>query len=228
MKEGLDTLRILFYANLLNGQREAPEVIETERKNNEKQESELVKHRSRYYDDSSDNEEAGQNEPKSSSNENTSEKSTSSTTAKTTATTDIESPYENSLQIKLGLKLNEYRHGQYPFDHFVNDYVNENIEIRKEYLDFVQQWNASIKFSFIFYPFFLSTVNKIGNFDINFIFINSNFCLALLNIENKARMYLQRRSIFVHNIFSSVRINPYFKIHVRRNHLIEDALISVC
>jgi hypothetical protein len=41
-------------------------------------------------------------------------------------------------------------------------------------------------------------------------------------------MHFQRRSIFVHNIFSPIRLNPFFKLYVRRNHLIEDALISVC
>lgn len=40
-------------------------------------------------------------------------------------------------------------------------------------------------------------------------------------------MYLQRRSIFVHNILSPIRLDPVFKINVRRSHLIEDALIAV-
>jgi len=41
-------------------------------------------------------------------------------------------------------------------------------------------------------------------------------------------MYRQRHSSFVHSIFSGIRLDPFFKICVRRNHLIEDALISVC
>ncbi|CAF1329352.1 unnamed protein product [Rotaria sordida] len=217
MKEGVSVLRLLFYANLLSSQRDSLEVIETERKNYEKMENELVKRRQRYNDDASDNDEQHENERKSPSSESTSEPSTPSATTTTTKrksineVDEIESPYENLLQIKLGLKPNEYRHGQHPFDIFVNEYANEKIDIRKEYLNFIQQPTSSIQFSFIFYPFFLSTINKI----------------ALLNIESKARMYLQRRSIFVHNIFSSIRLNPFFKIHVRRNHLIEDALISL-
>ncbi|CAF3358329.1 unnamed protein product [Rotaria sp. Silwood1] len=220
MKEGVNALRLLFYANLLSSQRDSLEIIETERKNNEKMENELVKRRQRYNDDASDNEGQRENEQKLPNDENNSEVSTSTAAATKKATTtrkstnqvdEIESPYENPLQIKLGLKSNEYRHGQYPFDVFINECANEKIEIRKEYLNFIQQPTNFIQFSFIFYPFFLSTINKI----------------ALLNIESKARMYLQRRSIFVHNIFSSIRLNPFFKIHVRRNHLIEDALISL-
>ena len=41
-------------------------------------------------------------------------------------------------------------------------------------------------------------------------------------------MYRQRHSSFVHSIFSGIRLDPFFKICVRRNHLIEDALIAVC
>jgi hypothetical protein len=58
--------------------------------------------------------------------------------------------------------------------------------------------------------------------------LNIAFCLALLNIESKTRMYFQRRSIFVDNIFSPIRREACFRIIVRRNHLIEDALIAVC
>ncbi|CAF3132441.1 unnamed protein product [Rotaria socialis] len=221
MKEGLNTLRLLFYANLLGGQRDSSEIIDIERKNYEKTERELVKRRQRHNDTDSDTEQQQQqrNEQQQSDSENVLVASTSSATPATRiktrkATSEIEdtdSPYDNALQIKLDLKPNEYRRGQYAFDIFINEYANEKLEIKKEYLNFIQQPTSSIEFSFIYYPFFLSTINKI----------------ALLNIESKARMYLQRRSIFVHNIFSSVRLNPVFKINVRRDHLIEDALISL-
>ncbi|CAF2034825.1 unnamed protein product [Rotaria magnacalcarata] len=220
IKEGLNTLRLLSYANLLSGQRDSSEIIDIERKNYEKTERELVKRRQRQNDTDSDTEEQQRNEQQQSDSENILEASTSSATTATTrtkirkATSEIEdtdSPYDNALQIKLDLKPNEYRRGQYSFDIFINEYANEKLEIKKEYLNFIQQPISSIEFSFIYYPFFLSTINKI----------------ALLNIESKARMYLQRRSIFVHNIFSSIRLNPVFKINVRRDHLIEDALISL-
>jgi hypothetical protein len=41
-------------------------------------------------------------------------------------------------------------------------------------------------------------------------------------------MYRQRHSSFVNSIFSGIRLDPVFKICVRRNHLMEDALIAVC
>ncbi|CAF0925783.1 unnamed protein product [Adineta steineri] len=215
MKEGLDVLRMLFYANLLRGKRDTLDIIETEYDNDEKMEIELVKRRQRRTDDTNNSENPTTNEQQS-TGENTTEASATSTTTSrtrrsTNANSDSESPYENKLQLKLDIEPNEYRHGQYSFDTFVNEFANEKIEIKKEYLDFIQKPLNTTEFSFIFYPFFLSTINKI----------------ALLNIENKARMYFQRRSVLMHNIFSMIPINPYFKLCVRRDHLIEDALISL-
>ena len=250
MKEGLDVLRMLFYANLLGGERDTLEILETERENDDKMEVELVNLRQRRYDDITDRDEPTQNEQQPTADATNSEASTTTTGASagehdrqqtrrirrsTNERDENESPFENPLELKLGLKPNEYRRGQYPFDDFVNEFANEKIEIRKEYLDYIQRTTSAIRFSFIFYPFFLSTINKIGKINFSILkpckrkfFFSSFFSKAFLNIESKARMYFQRRSIFVHNIFSPVRLNPFFKICVRRDHLIEDALIAVC
>lgn len=40
-------------------------------------------------------------------------------------------------------------------------------------------------------------------------------------------MYHQRRSTLFNSILSGIRLDPVFKIHVRRDHLIEDALVAV-
>lgn len=165
MKEGLEILRMLFFANLLSSQRDAAETIEIEREKDETMEIELVHRRQRHNDDVENNTQTGSTEQSTS----TSEASTASTTegnnrsrATRTSIDDNGFPIENSLQTKLGLRLNEYRHVQYPFDDFINDYANEKIEIRKEYLNFIQRSATRIPFSFIFYPFFLTTTNKIG------------------------------------------------------------------
>ena len=169
MKEGLDALRMIFYANLLSSPRDTSEIIEIERESAEKMDVELVSRRQQRIDDNED-----QEQPPSSS-ETTPEPSTPSAAATTTTTggnnrprtttndkDDNGFPIENALQIKLGLKPNEYRYVQYPFDDFINEFANEKIEIKKEYLDYIQRPSTSHKFSFIFYPFFLSTINKIG------------------------------------------------------------------
>jgi hypothetical protein len=178
MKEGLDALRILFYANLLSGQRDVLEIIEIERENDQKMAIELVKRRQRRYDNDEKPPPQQQDVSESTSETSTSSVAAAEATARdnqskkgasTSEKSEIESPYENALQIKLGIKPNEYRYGQLPFDEFVNEYANEKIEIKREYLDFIQQTTNSIRFSFIFYPFFLSTINKTGKLNTNFI-----------------------------------------------------------
>lgn len=202
MKEGLNTLRMLFYANLLNGERDALEVIEEERENFKEMENKLIKSRERRLgnDDDHDNHDSSnsnsrdnakpsQNERRSLAGDNTSEPATSSPararakrTTSSSESDEISSPYENALQIKLGLRPNEYRNGQYPFNDFVNECANETVDIRREYLNFIQQPN-DVNFSFIFYPFFLTTMNKIGNCVFNLLFF-LDFCRLLSPTEH--------------------------------------------
>ncbi|CAF1526298.1 unnamed protein product [Adineta ricciae] len=229
MYEGLNILRILFYANLLAGERDKIEIIEKERENDQKMEVELVNRRQRHNDDDDNNGEQEQ-EDEQRSQQQTQERSDQHNESRPAASLrvrqrstnfsmrtstsyhdEIESIYESPLQIKLDLEPNEYRHGYLPFDDFINEYTNENIEINTEYLDFVRRGPDVVRFSFILYPFFLSTINKI----------------ALLNIENKVQMYQHRHTSYVHSIVSGIRLDPFFKLNVRRDHLIEDALIAL-
>lgn len=181
MYEGVNVLRIVFYANLLAGERDTSEIIETERDNDQKMDVELVNRRQRQNDDDDEEENMGEQE----SNEaqrNDSTRTSSSTRQRSTSFNmrtstseqdEIESIYENTLQIRLHLEPNEYRHGNLSFDSFINEYANEKLEISKEYLEFIRQRStATPHFSFILYPFFLSTINKIGkNFFISILFI---------------------------------------------------------
>lgn len=172
MKEGLDVLRMLFYANLLNSERDVLDVIETERENDQKMEIELINRRQRHNDDmdnptTEQSTATGQTNsapttPTTPTNASATEGTNRTRTTTTTTVDDNGFPIENPLQTKLALRPNEYRHVRYPFEDFINDCANEKIEIRKEYLNFIQRSSIHIPFSFIFYPFFLSTINKIG------------------------------------------------------------------
>jgi hypothetical protein len=240
--EGLDVLRLLFYANLLGSERDKLETIETERENDQSMDVELTNRRQTRQDDDDDDDDddgggVGSDRPNSEQRTRETGAAASPSRHRTTRVStnqqdEIESIYENPLQIRLGLEPNEYRHGHLSFDDFINEFANEKIEINKEYLDFVRQRSGLVHFSFILYPFFLSTINKIGNRIRSFIVRCTRHCLrfvlALLNIENKVQMYRQRHTSFFHSIVSGIRLDPVFKICVRRNHLIEDALIAVC
>jgi len=189
MHEGLYVLRILFYANLLCGERDNGEIIETERENDQKMDVELVNRRQRHNDDDGNNEEQEHDEQQPQQPEQQDEnrlatatvsprRTRSSSFSMRTSTSEqdeIESLYENPLQIKLNIEPNEYRHSYLSFDDFINEFANEKIEINKEYLDFVRQRPDAPQFLFILYPFFLSTINKIGNF----IFLNQTILIHL-------------------------------------------------
>lgn len=179
--EGLFVLRILFYASLLAGERETLTIIETERENDQRMEVELVTRRQRHDDDPSDDANPGQqtekNEQQSTEQTENRTEATSTTPFRPRSTSfsmrtstseqdEIESIYENPLQVKLDIEPNEYRQGYLPFDSFINECANEKIEINKEYLEFVRQGPDMLHFSFILYPFFLSTINKIGNIEL--------------------------------------------------------------
>ena len=172
--EGLNVLRILFYANLLAGERDTLDIIETERDNEQKMDVELVHRRQRRNDDEDDEENLAEQESSGvQRSDNREEVARTSSPARhrstsfnmrtsTTEQDEIESVYENPLQTRLHLEPNEYRHGHLSFDSFTNEFANEKIEISKEYLEFIRQRSATSHFSFIVYPFFLSTINKIG------------------------------------------------------------------
>lgn len=180
MREGLNVLRMLFYANLLGGERDTLEILQTERDNDQKMEVELVDRRQEHNEEPDQDEPEQQQQQSERQNENISESAGGAAVAVTsprpnrstsfsmrTATTEqdeIESMYENPLQIRLNLEPNEYRHGYLLFEDFINEFANEKIEINKEYLEFIRQRSLNHHFSFILYPFFLSTINKIGKF----------------------------------------------------------------
>ena len=187
MHEGVNVLRILFYANLLGGERDTFEIIETERENDQQMDVELVNRRQQQNNDdggdNSNNEghEPDEQQPQQQTEQPAENRLATATTSprrnrsssfsmrtSTTEQDEIESLYENPLQIKLNLEPNEYRHGYLSFDDFINEFANEKIEINKEYLDVVRQRPDTLHFSFILYPFFLSTINKIGKL----IFLN--------------------------------------------------------
>lgn len=168
MFEGLNILRLIFYGNLLAGERDTLENIETERDNDQKMDVELVNRRQRTNNDGDDDDDQpGEQE----SNE---QQTRSDTRTSTNEQDEIESIYEHPLQIRLHLQPNEYRHGHLTFDYFINEYANEKIDISKEYLEFIRQRTGTTHFSFILYPFFLSTTNKIGK---SFV-----FCFQLIHI----------------------------------------------
>lgn len=94
-------------------------------------------------------------------------------------------------------------------EEFVNDPLNEQIEVDRDFTYFKNDGQG--KFSFLKYNFILSTATKsMGLF-----------------YDNRVRMYSERRLTLLYSLVRGQHATPYLRLKVRRDHLIEDALVNV-
>lgn len=100
------------------------------------------------------------------------------------------------------------------FEEFVNDPLNDQIEVDRDFTHFrdeSQSKSQSKLFSFLKYNFILSTATK---------------SLGLF-YDNRVRMYSERRLTLLYSYLRGQQGTPYLRLKVRRDHIIEDALVSV-
>ncbi|CAK8684197.1 unnamed protein product [Clavelina lepadiformis] len=105
-----------------------------------------------------------------------------------------------------------------PFEEFINEPLNEHVQIDKDYANYRisqqlhdKKQTIPNKFSFLHYPFLLTTVNK----------------TTYLFYDNRVRMFSERRRTLVSSLMQGSFIHPYLKIQVRRSHIIDDTLIQL-
>ena len=94
-------------------------------------------------------------------------------------------------------------------EEFINDPLNDQIEVDRDYTYYKHE--KGVKFSFLKYNFILSTATK---------------SLGLF-YDNRIRMYSERRLTILYSLVRGEQGTPYLKLKVRRDHLIEDALVNV-
>lgn len=124
------------------------------------------------------------------------------------------------LSVELDVSVMDARTTPLPLADFVNEVLSDALEMDQDYLNFynvrgplgVDPEDARFsKTSFMFYPFVLTTMKK---------------TLAMY-FHSRIRMFSEGRISILNNHFSGQPINPYLKLRVRRDHLIEDALIEL-
>ena len=117
----------------------------------------------------------------------------------------------DELTLQLNLDILGCREPLIGWDDFVNDILNEQMDMSR---DFTNLKYGEPKFSFLDYPFLLNAANKsLG-----------------LYYDNRVRMYSERRLTALLTLMqgSLEGLNsPYLRLKVRRDHLIEDALVRV-
>lgn len=116
--------------------------------------------------------------------------------------------YKDELCRVLQLRSLDCRKPFLKHEEFVNEALNEHIEVDRDYTYFKSDQH---KFSFLSHNFILSTATKgMGLF-----------------YDNRVRMYSERRLTMLYSLVHGHQHTPYLRLKVRRDSLIDDALVRV-
>lgn len=96
-----------------------------------------------------------------------------------------------------------------PFEDFINESLNEVLEVDRDFTFF--KVNEEVKFSFQSCPFILTVFSKSRG----------------LYYDNRISMYSERRRSAFYSMTQDTEPNPFLRLKVRRDHIIDDALVQV-
>lgn len=118
-------------------------------------------------------------------------------------------PRVDPLETELGVKTIDCRKPLVSFEDFINEPLNDVLEMDKDYTFFKVE--TENKFSFMTCPFILNAVTKnLG-----------------LYYDNRIRMYSERRITVLYSLVQGQQLNPYLRLKVRRDYIIDDALVRL-
>ena len=116
---------------------------------------------------------------------------------------------QDKLLERLGMDMRKCRNPLVPAVSFINECLNDVVEMDRDFM--YHKENTGTRFSFLNYPFALSTATK---------------SLGLF-YDNRVKMYSERRMTILYGLVQGQVPSPYLKLRVRRDHLIQDALVRV-
>ncbi|XP_008203541.1 ubiquitin-protein ligase E3A isoform X1 [Nasonia vitripennis] len=115
---------------------------------------------------------------------------------------------QDPLAVELAISSLDARIPLIPFTDFYNEPLSDAVEMDKDFAYYKSE--QPMKFSFMNYAFILTPATKsLG-----------------LYYDNRIRMYNERRMSFLQTVVGQPT-NPYLRLKVRRDHLIEDALVEL-
>ncbi|UYV60364.1 UBE3A [Cordylochernes scorpioides] len=118
---------------------------------------------------------------------------------------------EDPLAQSLNVKVINCRKPIIPFEDFCNEPLSDHIEMDKDFACYKAYKAESGRFSFMNYSFILTpAVKALG-----------------LYYDNRIRMFSERRFSVLQSLIQGAPPNPYLKLKVRRDHLIDDALVGL-
>uniref|UniRef100_H3D8E5 Ubiquitin-protein ligase E3A n=1 Tax=Tetraodon nigroviridis TaxID=99883 RepID=H3D8E5_TETNG len=118
-------------------------------------------------------------------------------------------PWVDPLQKELSVRPIDGTKPLVPFEDFINESLNEVLEVDRDFTFF--KVNEDVKFSFQSCPFILTVFNKSRG----------------LYYDNRISMYSERRRSAFYSMTQDTEPNPFLKLKVRRDHIIDDALVQL-
>ncbi|XP_024945758.1 ubiquitin-protein ligase E3A [Cephus cinctus] len=115
---------------------------------------------------------------------------------------------QDKLAMELGIFSLDARKPFIPFNDFYNEPLSDAVEMDKDFAYYKS--DQPRKFSFMNYAFILTPATKTLG----------------LYYDNRIRMYSERRMSFLQTVVGQPT-NPYLRLKVRRDHLIDDALVEL-
>jgi len=121
--------------------------------------------------------------------------------------------YHDEISAQLELSPLDVRVPLIPLEEFYNEPLNEQIEMDRDFACWKMTDSVEkSKFSFMAHPFILNPATK----------------AQALYYDNRIRMYSERRlNLFQSMMSGTLQSNPYLKLQVRRDHIVEDALVEL-
>lgn len=123
---------------------------------------------------------------------------------KSTTSQTIQDPLAKAL----GISALDARKAFIPFTDFYNEPLSDAVEMDKDFAYYKS--DQPMKFSFMNYAFILTPATKTLG----------------LYYDNRIRMYSERRMSFLQTVVGQPT-HPYLRLKVRRDHLIDDALVEL-
>ncbi|CAG9859046.1 unnamed protein product [Phyllotreta striolata] len=114
---------------------------------------------------------------------------------------------------ELGVHVLDCRTPYIPFSEFYHEPLSEAVEMDRDFANYKSETGIRMnpcKFSFMHYPFILTPATKTMG----------------LYFDNRIRMYSERRISFLQAV-TGLPSQPFLKLKVRRDHIIDDALVEL-
>ncbi|XP_055316657.1 ubiquitin-protein ligase E3A isoform X2 [Sitodiplosis mosellana] len=118
--------------------------------------------------------------------------------------------FTDALAEELQVNVLDCRKPYIPFEEFYNEPLSDAIEMDNDYL-YYKNRQGDKRFSFMLYSFILTPATKTLG----------------LYYDCRIRMYNERRFNSFHTQLAGQPSNPYLKLKVRRDHIIDDALVEL-